>query len=105
MENQSKYRVIVSERATQMLVSQAAFLEQVSSEAAQRLTVEFEKAAHSLETMPQRCPWFSGEYIPKNAYRFISFEKRYMIIFQIVDDIVYADCVVDCRQDYNWLIQ
>ena len=54
MENQSKYRVIVSEQATQMLVSHAAFLAQVSPEAAERLTVEFEKAASSLETMPQR---------------------------------------------------
>ena len=105
MENQSKYRVIVSEQATQMLVSHAAFLAQVSPEAAERLTVEFEKTANSLEIMPQRCPWLSGEYIPKSAYRFILFEKRYMIIFQIIDDTVYADYVVDCRQDYGWLIR
>ena len=104
MENQSKYHVIVSEQATQMLVSHAAFLAQVSPEEAERLTVEFEKTANSLEIMPQRCPWLSGEYIPKNAYRFILFEKRYMIIFQIIDDTVYADYVVDCRQDYGWLI-
>ena len=104
MENQSKYRVIVSEQAPQMLVFHAAFLAQVSPEAAERLTVEFEKAANSLEIMPQRCPWLSGEYIPKHAYRFILFEKRYMIIFQIIDDTVYADYVVDCRQDYGWLI-
>ena len=32
------------------------------------------------------------------------FEKRYMIIFQIIDEPVYADYVVDCRQDYRWLI-
>lgn len=105
MEQQSKYRVIVSERATQMLVSHVAFLAQTGPEAAKRLTVDFEKTAHSLEVMPQRCPWLTGEYIPRKAYRFILFEKRYMIIFQIVDDIVYVDCVVDCRQDYNWLIQ
>ena len=105
MENQSKYRVIVSEQATQMLVFHAAFLAQVSPEAAEKLTVEFEKAANSLETMTQRCPWLSGEYIPKHAYRFILFEKRYMIIFQIIDDTVYADYVVDCRQDYGWLIR
>lgn len=105
MENQSKYRVIVSEQATQMLVFHAAFLAQVSPEAAERLTVEFEKVANSLETMPQRCPGLSGEYIPKHAYRFILFEKRYMIIFQIIDDTVYADYVVDCRQDYGWLIR
>lgn len=97
MEQQNKYRVIVSERATQMLVSHAAFLAQVSEEAAERLTSEFEKAANSLESMPQRCPWLIGEYIPRNAYRFILFEKHYMVIFQIIDDIVYADYVVDCR--------
>lgn len=73
MEQQNKHRMIVSERATQMLVSHAAFLAQVSPEAAEQLTIEF--------------------------------EKRYMIIFQIIDDIVYADYVVDCRQDYNWLIR
>ena len=105
MEQQNKYHLIVSERPTQMLVSHAAFLAQVSPEAADRLTAEFEKAANSLELMPQRCPWLTGEYIPRNAYRFILFEKRYMIIFQIVDDIVYADYVVDCRQDYSWLIR
>lgn len=100
MKQQNKYRVIVSERA----VSHVAFLAQVSPEAAERLMAEFEKAANSLELMPQRCPWLTGEYIPQNAYHFILFEKRYMIIFQIVDDIVYADYVVDCRQDYSWLI-
>lgn len=105
MDQQNKYCVIVSERAAQMLVSHAAFLAQVSPEAAERLTAEFEKAANSLELMPQRCPWLTGEYIPRNAYRFILFEKRYMIIFQIVDDTVYADYVVDCRQDYGWIIK
>ena len=105
MEQQNKYRVIVSERATQMLISHAAFLAQVSPEAAERLTAEFEKTANSLELMPQRCPWLTGEYIPRNDYRFILFEKRYMIIFQIIDNIVYADYVVDCGQDYSWLIR
>ena len=105
MEQQNRYHVIVSERAAQMLVSHAAFIAQVSPEAAERLTMEFEETANSLEFMPQRCPWLTGEYIPRNAYRYILFEKRYMIIFQIADDIVYADYVVDCRQDYKWLIR
>lgn len=104
MEKHNKYRVIVSERAARMLVSHAAFLAQVSPDAAERLTAEFEKTANSLEIMPQRCAWLTKEYIPRNVYRFILFEKRYMIIFQIADDVVYADYVVDCRQDYSWLI-
>ena len=104
MEQQNKYRVVVSTRAAQMLVSHAAFLAQISPAAAERLTIEFEKAANSLQLLLQRCPWLTGKYIPRNAYRFILFEKRYMIIFQIVDDIVYADYVVDCRQGYSWFI-
>lgn len=104
MGQQNRYRVIVSERATQMLVSHAAFLAQVSPEAAEQLTAAFEETANFLEVTLQRCPWLTGEYIPKNAYRFILFEKRYMLIFQIADDIVYADYVVDCRQDYEWLM-
>lgn len=104
MEQQNKYQVIVSERAKQMLISHAAFLAQVSPDAAEQLVLSFEKAASSLDTMPQRCPWLTGAYIPKNAYRFLVFGKRYLLIFQIQDDVVYADYVVDCRQDYGWLI-
>lgn len=104
MEKQNKYRVVVSEQAKQMLVFHAAFLAQVSPSAAERLTQGFEKAANSLEVMPQRCLWLSGDYIPRNAYRFILFEKRYMLIFKIVEDTVYVDHVVDCSQDYGWLI-
>lgn len=99
MEQQNKYQVIVSERAKQMLI-----LAQVSPDAAEQLVLSFEKAASSLDTMPQRCPWLTGAYIPKNAYHFLVFGKRYLLIFQIQDDIVYADYVVDCRQDYGWLI-
>lgn len=105
MVQQNKYRVVVSDRATQMLVSHVVFLAQSSPDAAERLTAAFEQAAKSLEEMPHRCPWLKGDYIPKNAYRYILFEKRYMLIFQIADDIVYADYVVDCRQDYGWLIR
>ena len=77
MEQQNKkYRVVVSARAAQMLVSHAAFLAQASTAAAQRLTAAFEKAANSLEFMPQRCPWLTGDYIPRNTYRFILFELR-----------------------------
>lgn len=69
------------------------------------LTATFEEATKSLENMPQRCPWLVGDYIPRNAYRSLLFDKRYLIIYQIADDIVYADYVLDCRQDYKWLLR
>lgn len=104
MSDDKQYRVIVSERTTRMLVSHASYLAQVSPNAANRLIQSFQKVAHSLETMPQRCPWLIGNYIPRNTYRYILFEKRYMLLFQIKDNTVYADYVLDCRQDYQWLI-
>ena len=104
MDEQNKYTVIVSEHAKQMLVSHAAFLAQTSVNAAQRLADSFEKIAGSLEFMPQRCTWLTNEFIPRNMYRYILFEKRYMIIFKIKDNTVYVDHVIDCRQDYEWLI-
>ncbi len=52
MEQQNRYHVIVSERAVRMLVSHSAFLAQVSPEAAERLTAEFEKAAY--DNLPDR---------------------------------------------------
>lgn len=102
---ESNYRVVVSERAAQMLVSHAAFLANVNTEAAERLTSKFVETANSLKSMPKRYPWLRGDYIPKNTYRFALFEKRYMLIFQIEEEVVYVDYVVDCRQDYGWLIQ
>lgn len=104
MEQPRKYRVVVSKKAAQMLVSHAAFLARVSAPAAERLTAEFENAAKSLEQVPQRCPWLTGEDIPKCTYRFILFEKRYMLVFQIIEDVVHVGYVLDCRQNYSWLL-
>jgi len=106
VESQSKkYNVIVSNRATGMLVSHASFLAQASETAALRLTDSFVFAANSLETMPQRCPFLNSDYIPKNKYRKLIFEEKYLIIYQIVDDKVYMDYIVDSRQDYCWLLK
>ena len=55
--------------------------------------------------MPERCSWLIADYIPPNKYRKILFEKRYLLLFQIIDNTVYVDYVVDCRQDYGWLLR
>lgn len=104
-ETPNKYRVVVSERAARMLVSCAAFLAEAAPEAAERLIYRFEAAARSLEQMPRRCPWLEGDYIPRGVYRYRLFAEHYMIVYQIEDDAVYADYVLDCRQDYGWLLR
>ena len=104
MGKQNDYQVSISEKAAQMLVSQAAYLAQTNLEAAERLVISFETAANSLCTMPQRCPWLTVGHIPKNKYRFLIFEKHYLLIFQIIEKTVYADYVVDGRQNFGRFI-
>lgn len=99
MEQANKYRVTISKKAADMLISHAAFLAQVSEDAAERLTQEFEVAANSLEVMPQRCPWLMDDSIPKNCYRYLLFEKRYALVFQVIGNTVFVDYVLDSRRD------
>lgn len=104
MDNEN-YKVIISEETKKMLVSHAAFLVQVSTDAANKLIEDFQQTAESLQRMPGRCPWFSGVNIPKHQYRYIMFAKRYILIYQIVEDKVYVEFCLDCRQDYGWLLK
>lgn len=39
-----------------------------------------------------------------NVYRKLLVDKRYLFIYKIKDNTVYLDYVVDCRQEYPWLI-
>lgn len=103
MEN--RYHVIISSRAAQMLVSYAMHISQYDRDAADRFIEGFEKASQSLEEFPRRCQWVEGDYIPAKTYRYRIFHKHYMLIFKIEDDNVYVEYVINCRQDYQWLIR
>jgi len=106
MENVDKvYTVIIQTPAAHMLTKHARFLAQVSETAAERLTDEFFAKSKTLERMPERCPWLSGYSIPEKKYRKLIFERNYMLVFQIIGDIVYVDAMVDCRSEYQWLLQ
>ena len=75
MSEQAKYRVIVSDRAAQLLVQHAAFLAKANREAADRLVETFTETAVSLEEMPLRGAWFSANYIPRNVYRYLATDR------------------------------
>ena len=105
MQNEiTKYEVIIQEPAAAMLINHARFLAQVNILAADRLISEFYTKAESLELMPERCPWLFDSLIPEYKYRKLIFGKHYMLLFQIIDNYVYVDAMVDCRQDYSWLL-
>jgi len=105
MPNENKrHAVIVSERASGMLVAHVRFLANVSEEAAQNLIRDFGSAATSLEEIPNRNPWFTSAVLPMNKYHKLLFGSRYLLIYQIKSDNVYVDYILDCRQEYSWLL-
>lgn len=99
-----RYDVVIADEVIQMLVSHARFLAQVSEPAALRLIEVFQEKAKSLEQFPERNPWLTDLLIPTGKYRKLLLEKRYLLVYQIKESIVYVDAVVDTRQDYGWLL-
>ena len=100
-----KYKVIISDRARQMLGKHLRFLAQVNKAAAVKLKNRFLQEIRSLSEMPQRYPFFEEDYVPVNKYHKLYVENWFLVLYQIRDDTVYVDWIVDCRQDYEWLLK
>ena len=100
-----KYKVVVSDRAKRMLGTHISFMAQVNKDAAKIKKKELVEAMHSLESMPQRFPFFEETYITANKYHKMFVARWYLVIYQIKDDTVYVDYILDCRKDYSWLIR
>ena len=94
-----KYQIIVSDGVPEELAHHADFVGQVSQAAAEKLFSAFRTAVNSLESMPDRCPYFKAH----KRYRYLMFEKRYAIIFEISGAVIYIDHLIDLRQEYDWL--
>ncbi len=98
------FKVIISERATEMLTSHIRFLAQVSVKAANDLRKEILSVANSLAEMPERYGYIDDTALAHNKYRKAIVAKRYLLIYQVKVNTVYIDFIVDCRQGYDWLI-
>lgn len=105
MEKKPQNKVIVSDCARQMLAVHVRFLAQKSPIAVRKLKNDLMNAIRSLSTMSERFPFFGAEFIPLNKYHKLFVEKWYLILYQIKDQVVYVDYIVDCRQDYGWLVK
>ena len=99
-----RYNVFIQKSATRMALQHVRHLAEFSDKAALHLQREFIDRASSLANMPERCPWVDAPNIDHQKYRKLLFEDHCLLIFQIVGDAVYIDAVVDCHQDYGWLI-
>lgn len=100
-----RYTVVISDRAREMLGLHLRFLARVNKPAAVALKNRVMEEIRSLQTMPTRYPFFNEPYLPANKYHKLFVENWYLVLYQIKDDTVYVDWIVDCRQDYRWLIR
>ena len=99
------YNVIISRRAADMLKEHVAFVADVNKSAAVNTKNKLIEAFKSLEQMPNRYPFFNEEYITRNKSRKMYVEKWYLVLYQIKDQAVYIDYVLDCRKNYDWLLK
>ncbi len=100
-----KYNVIVSEKAKQQLGTHITFMAKVNKKAAREKKAQIVQAIRSLSEMPERYPFFEESHIPYGKYHKMFVEKWYLVLYQIRDDVVYVDYILDCRQGYVWLAE
>jgi len=94
-----KYLIFVKPSADQRFADHVAFLARVSERAAVGLYQEYEEALEFLEENPESCPLYMTSMLADATLRYKLFGKRYRIVFEIVDNAVYAYDIQDCRQD------
>lgn len=105
MKKKPGYNVIVSDRAKHMLGAHIRFLAKVGPEAAVTTRKQLVKAIRSLADMPERFPFDDSDYITPNRYRRMFAGKWYLILYRVREKTVFVDYIVDCRQDYGWLVE
>lgn len=97
------YKVMISDTARKMLVDQVYFLATVNPDAAQTLKSRMMSEIRSLSQMPERFPYLEPEN-RKSRYRKMFVPNCYLVIYTVEGDTVFVEYILDCRQDYQWLI-
>ncbi|CFW97848.1 Toxin-antitoxin system, RelE/ParE toxin family [Syntrophomonas zehnderi OL-4] len=88
MEKKHQHKVIVSDRARQMLAGHVHFLAQKNLPATRKVKNDLMDAINSLYQMPERFPFLEADFIPPNKYHRMLAGKRYLILYQIKDQTV-----------------
>lgn len=104
MSDAIKYEITVSDAALAMLDSHIEFLARVSTQAATNLMDEILSDIDSLSQFPERFPIYKSKFIHDSPYRKMLSARRYLILYEIDGHDVCVDYIVDCRQDYEWLL-
>ena len=105
MDQNKLYKVKISEEAQREVGNIVSYVALNSIQAARVLKKDIVAEISSLKLFPERTSFLEGEFIPFNKYHKLVVRKNYLVLYQIKDDTVWVDYVIDCRQDYQWLIR
>ncbi len=87
-----------------MLERYIRFLAQVSKDAARKTKNELLSEIRALNQMPLRWGFFDEPYVPVYQYHKLPVAGRYLVFYQVRDDRVEVGYILNCREDYCWLI-
>jgi len=88
-----------------MLMQHIRFVAKENIEAARKTKKEIMEAIRSLYEMPHRFPFLNTHCASPNKYHKLFVRKWYLVLYQVKDQTIYVDYILDCRQDYEWLIR
>lgn len=88
-----------------MLESHVDFLARVNIGAAEKLVDGILGDIGSLSENPQRFPIYENLFLFGHHYHKMLSARRYLVFYEIGKETVFVDYIVDCRQDYDWLIR
>ena len=93
-----RHKVIVSRKATEMLINHIRFLSFVSVPASKALRDEFSSVLDKLKENPLQFQIEEDLNLPKNKDRRAICAKRYKAVYCIEEKTVYIAAIIDCRQ-------
>ena len=105
MVQSKQYKIEVSERAKRNLSKIISYIAIENSSYARKVKTELTLSIKSLNRFPERYPFLEGEFIPYNKYHKFVVNGSFIILYVVQDETVRVEYVLDCRQDYQWLVR
>ena len=87
-------------KSVKMLSMHINFIKNVSLKLANNLQDTFFERINELQYSPFKYPFLNEINIKINTFRKINICKYYLIIYTVIEDIVYINAIVDGRQNY-----
>lgn len=89
-------KILISKNAKADLYLHHFYKQKYSKEAAKKFFEDFNSCIQSLYLFPYMYP----KILNNSVYRKILFNKKYLILYTIDNNIIYIDSIVNCKQNY-----